>query len=51
MLKRKIQEEGLRTYIFTYSPHYTAMSLEELSHIFELPQHNGTFPRRALSCV
>lgn len=51
MLKRKIQEEGLRTYIFTYSPHYTAMSLEELSNIFELPQHNGTaFPLRSPSC-
>jgi len=40
MLKHKIQEEGLRTYIFTFSSHYTAMSLEELANIFELPQNH-----------
>lgn len=34
-------QEGLRTYVFTYSPCYTAMSLEELAHIFELPQNSG----------
>ncbi|KAL6079701.1 Eukaryotic translation initiation factor 3 subunit C [Balamuthia mandrillaris] len=38
MLRRKIQEEGLRTYIFTYSRYYDSMSLEELSLLFELPK-------------
>ncbi len=44
MLRRKIQEEGLRTYIFTYAPYYDAMSLDELSNMFELPRNTGTSP-------
>lgn len=33
IVRRKIQEEGLRTYVFTYSSHYDSMSLESLSSV------------------
>lgn len=36
MLSRRIQEEGLRTYLFTYSHYYDAMSLEHLATMFDL---------------
>jgi translation initiation factor 3 subunit C len=36
MLRRKIQEEGLRTYLFTYSQYYDSLGLNELSAIFEV---------------
>eukprot|EP01120_Amphizonella_sp_Union-15-10_P006783 TRINITY_DN2230_c0_g1_i1.p1 TRINITY_DN2230_c0_g1~~TRINITY_DN2230_c0_g1_i1.p1 ORF type:complete len:995 (-),score=230.32 TRINITY_DN2230_c0_g1_i1:22-2919(-) len=36
MLQRKIQEQGLRTYLYTYSQYYDSLSLEELSRMFEL---------------
>lgn len=39
MLRRKIQEEGLRTYIFAYNSFYDSMSLEQLSKLFELPKN------------
>lgn len=34
---RKIQEESLRTYIFTYAETYDCLSLERLAEMFELP--------------
>ncbi|KAI9260166.1 eukaryotic translation initiation factor 3 subunit 8 N-terminus-domain-containing protein [Sporodiniella umbellata] len=37
MLVRKIQEEGLRTYLFTYASYYTTFGLEQLSTMFDLP--------------
>lgn len=33
---RRIQEEGLRTYLFTYAPHYSTLSLSLLSRTFSL---------------
>eukprot|EP00850_Spirogloea_muscicola_P006978 SM000034S12732 [mRNA] locus=s34:471145:477221:- [translate_table: standard] len=38
MVKGKIQEEGLRTYLFTFSPHYDFMSLDQLIKMYELPE-------------
>jgi translation initiation factor 3 subunit C len=35
-LSRRIQEEGLRTYLFTYAPYYTSLSLPLLSRTFHL---------------
>lgn len=36
MLSKQIQEEGLRTYLFTYAPFYDTLDLETVSTMFEL---------------
>ncbi|KAH6893502.1 eukaryotic translation initiation factor 3 [Thelonectria olida] len=36
MLSKQIQEEGLRTYLFTYAPFYDTLAIETLSTMFEL---------------
>ncbi|EDR11416.1 uncharacterized protein LACBIDRAFT_246874 [Laccaria bicolor S238N-H82] len=36
MLAKRIQEQGLRTYLFTYAPHYSTLSLSLLSRTFSL---------------
>ncbi|KAA1472862.1 eukaryotic translation initiation factor 3 subunit 8 [Dentipellis sp. KUC8613] len=42
MLARRIQEEGLRTYLFTYAPQYKTVSLSLLSRTFALPLRGVT---------
>ncbi|KAG6868929.1 Translation initiation factor 3 subunit c [Termitomyces sp. T159_Od127] len=37
MLAKRIQEQGLRTYLFTYAPHYSTLSISLLSRTFSLP--------------
>ncbi|KAK3340043.1 eukaryotic translation initiation factor 3 subunit C [Neurospora tetraspora] len=36
MLAKQIQEEGLRTYLFTYAPFYDTLAIATLSSMFEL---------------
>ncbi|POV93922.1 hypothetical protein PSTT_17119 [Puccinia striiformis] len=42
MLTRKIQEEALRTYLFTYSSYYSTVSIEYLSTSFQLSETEVT---------
>ncbi|KAF9241170.1 eukaryotic translation initiation factor 3 subunit 8 N-terminus-domain-containing protein [Melanogaster broomeanus] len=42
MLAKRIQEQGLRTYLFTYAPYYTTLSLLLLSRTFSLPLRTVT---------
>ncbi|KAF9145699.1 Translation initiation factor 3 subunit c [Linnemannia schmuckeri] len=37
MLGRKIQEEGLRTYLFANASHYSSVGLDQLAKMFDLP--------------
>jgi hypothetical protein len=39
---RLIQEEGLRTYLHTYAPHYLTLSLSLLARTFQLPPKQVT---------
>nr|POF13185.1 eukaryotic translation initiation factor 3 subunit c [Quercus suber] len=36
MLEQQIQEEGLRTYLFTYAPFYDTLSVDNLAQMFDL---------------
>jgi translation initiation factor 3 subunit C len=36
MLAKQIQEEGLRTYLFTYAPFYDTLAVDTLSSMFEI---------------
>ncbi|RMZ71734.1 eukaryotic translation initiation factor 3 subunit C [Pyrenophora seminiperda CCB06] len=38
MLSSQIQEEGLRTYLFTYAPFYDTLAISTLAGMFELPE-------------
>jgi translation initiation factor 3 subunit C len=38
MLSAQIQEEGLRTYLFTYAPFYDTLAVSTLSSMFELSE-------------
>merc|ERR1719228_1273612 len=40
MLTRKVQEESLRTYLFTYSNVYDSLSIPVLAEMFELDQNS-----------
>ena len=38
MLAEQIQEEGLRTYLFTYASYYDTLAVSTLATMFELPE-------------
>ncbi len=38
MLSSQIQEEGLRTYLFTYAPYYDTLAISTLADMFELSE-------------
>ena len=38
MLEQQIQEEGLRTYLFTYAPFYDTLAVDHLASMFDLPE-------------
>jgi translation initiation factor 3 subunit C len=42
MLEGQIQEEGLRTYLFTYAPFYDTLDLKTLAGMFDLPDAKVT---------
>lgn len=45
MLSRQTQEEGLRTYLFTYAPYYDSLSISSLATMFELE------PKKIISII
>lgn len=42
MLESQIQEEGLRTYLFTYAPFYDTLNVTTLAGMFDLPESKVT---------
>ncbi|KAK3679160.1 Translation initiation factor 3 subunit c [Recurvomyces mirabilis] len=42
MLEQQIQEEGLRTYLFTYAPFYDTLSVTNLAGMFDLKEQKVT---------
>lgn len=38
MLRAKLQEEGLRTYLLAYGRFYSSLSIAQLCDMFELPE-------------
>ena len=38
MLKEKLQQEGLRTYLFAYGAYYKSLSHSQLASMFQLPE-------------
>ena len=50
MLGAQIQEEGLRTYLFTYGPYYDTLALSTLAEMFDLPERKvGAVVSRMIS--
>merc|ERR1711939_615986 len=42
MLEQQIQEEGVRTYLFTYAPFYDTLAISHLAGMFDLPESKVT---------
>ena len=42
MLEGQIQEEGLRTYLFTYAPYYDTLGVQTIAGMFELSEQKVT---------
>lgn len=56
MLRGKLQEEGLRTYLLAYGRFYSSLSIAQLCDMFDLPErkvglHKLAQSARACVCV